>query len=77
MDYSNFIKLTAQPIRQTSNPKVREAAENAKVDLAPIGQGLNEDGQVHFIVDAKDIFSPTRKQCSWCDSLEISQQMPC
>jgi len=44
-----------QPIRATPNQKLRDVAENSKVDLAPIGEGLNADGQVHFFIDAKDI----------------------
>eukprot|EP00026_Physarum_polycephalum_P000685 Phypoly_transcript_00686.p1 GENE.Phypoly_transcript_00686~~Phypoly_transcript_00686.p1 ORF type:complete len:1124 (+),score=246.81 Phypoly_transcript_00686:770-4141(+) len=43
------------PLHPTSNPKVREAADNSSVDLSPIGQGLNEDGQVKFFVNTKDI----------------------
>jgi len=45
---------TGIPVRATSNPKVREAADNSSVDLAPIGEGL-KDGQVRFYVNAKDI----------------------
>jgi filamin len=46
---------TGVPLRATANPKVREAADNSSVDLAPIGAGLNEAGQVKFYVNTKDI----------------------